>query len=460
MNKESSTYESLFTQHASYFYSGKTRDVKTRINNLKLLRSAILSHEDEISEALYKDLGKSKFETYATETGFVLEEIRYHIKHLKKWAKPQKSCTPITNFPASSYTVSEPLGTVLIISPWNYPFQLLIAPLVGAISAGNTALLKPSEISSATSSILKKIINTTFDPSYIHLLEGDAKVTQSLLKLKFDHIFFTGSPRVGRIIMQEAAKQLIPVTLELGGKSPCIVDNEANLKQAAKRIVWGKFLNAGQTCIAPDYLLINSNIKNVFLEELKNVIQEFFGKDASTSPDYPRIISEANIERLSVLMENSNIYYSGSYNKDDRYFEPTIIDNVDLEMPIMQQEIFGPIIPVLTYNEISEVIDIVNSRPKPLALYFFSKSKRKQKMIVENISAGGVTINDTIMHIASNKLPFGGVGNSGIGSYHGRFSFDTFSNQKPVVYKGTWLDIPIRYAPYGKKLKILKLLMR
>jgi len=460
MNNESSTYESLFSQHTSYFSSGKTRDVKTRINNLKLLRSAIHNHENEISEALYSDLGKSKFEAYATETGFVLEEIRYHINHLKLWTKPQKSCTPITNFPASSYTVSEPLGTVLIISPWNYPFQLLIAPLIGAISAGNTAILKPSEISSNTSKILKKLINSTFDSDYIHVFEGDAKVTQSLLKLDFDHIFFTGSPRVGKIIMKEAAKKLIPVTLELGGKSPCIIDSEVNIKIAAKRIAWGKFLNAGQTCIAPDYILVNSKVKEEFLNELKNVIIEFFGKEASKSPDYPRIISEANIERLSVLTENTDIYYGGNYSKSDRYFEPTIVNNVKLEMPIMQQEIFGPILPIITYNEISEVIDIVNSMPKPLALYFFSKCKRNQKRIVENISAGGVTINDTVMHIASNKLPFGGVGNSGIGSYHGRFSFDTFSNKKPVVYKETWLDIPIRYAPYGNKLKILKWLMR
>lgn len=455
-----SYFDEIFEKQAKYFSSGKTRDVQSRIKNLKLLRTAILAHEDEISEALHNDLGKSKFEAYATETGFVLEEIRYHISHLKKWAKPQRSSTPITNFPASSYTVSEPLGTVLIISPWNYPFQLLIAPLIGAISAGNTAILKPSELSRSTSKIIEKLINNTFDPGYIRVLEGDASVTQSLLKLSFDHIFFTGSPRVGRIIMQEAAKKLIPVTLELGGKSPCIVDSEVNIKLAAKRIAWGKFLNAGQTCIAPDYLLVNSKVKDQLLVELTKVIVEFFGDDAAKSPDYPRIISEANIERLAVLLEKTEIYHGGGYNKSEKYFEPTIVDKVSLDMPIMKQEIFGPILPVITYDEISEVIDIVNSMPKPLALYFFSNNRKKQRKIVENISAGGVTINDTIMHIASSKLPFGGVGNSGIGSYHGRFSFDTFSNQKPVVYKGTWLDIPIRYAPYGNKLKILKLLMR
>lgn len=454
------TCESLFNKQTRYFSSGQTRDVQARIKNLKHLRATILTHEEEISKALHNDLGKSEFEAYATETGFVLEEIRYHIKHLKKWAKPHRSPTPITNFPATSYTVSEPLGTVLIISPWNYPFQLLMAPLIGAVSAGNTAILKPSEISASTSRILKKIINTTFDSGFIHVIEGDAEVTQSLLKMSFDHIFFTGSPRVGRIIMQEAAKKLIPVTLELGGKSPCIVDNEVNLKLAAKRIAWGKFLNAGQTCIAPDYLLVNSKIKDKFLKELKNAIMGFFGKDASNSPDYPRIISKANVERLAVLLKGVDIYCGGNHNVEGKYFEPTIVDNANLDMPIMEQEIFGPILPVITYDEISEVVAIVNSMPKPLALYFFSKNKRKQKEIVENISAGGMTINDTVMHIASNKLPFGGVGNSGMGSYHGRFSFLTFSNQKPVVYKGTWLDIPIRYAPYGNKLRILKWLMR
>jgi aldehyde dehydrogenase (NAD+) len=451
---------SIFNNQTRYFSLGQTRNVDARIKNLKLLRSAILSHEDDITEALYKDLGKSKFEAYATEIGYILDEIRYHIRHLKRWIRPHRSSTPITNFPACSYTISEPLGTVLIIAPWNYPFQLLIAPLIGAIAAGNTAILKPSELSIATSKIISKIISTTFKSDFVSVIEGDASVSQELLQLDFDHIFFTGSPRVGQIVMQEAAKNLTPVTLELGGKSPCIVDNEVDLKLAAKRIAWGKFLNAGQTCIAPDYLLVNSKIKDKFLKELVGAIIDFYGEDASKSDDYPSIINTDYIERLASLIKNTNIYYGGNYNKTDRYFEPTIVEQVSLDMPIMKEEIFGPILPVLTYDDITEVITIINSRPKPLALYFFSKNRRKQRKIVENISAGGININDTVMHFASNKLPFGGVGKSGMGSYHGRFSFDTFSNQKPVVYKGNWLDIPIRYAPFRNKLKWLKLLLR
>ncbi len=452
--------ENAFLKQKEYFEQGNTLVVKERIKTLKLLRSAILNHENEINFALKEDLGKSEFEAYATEIGFVLEEIRYHLNNLKHWVKPIKSSTPLTNFPATSYTVTEPLGTVLIIAPWNYPFQTLIAPLIGAISAGNTAILKPSEISSSTSKMIEKLISSTFDSGLIKVIEGDANTTQSLLKLRFNHIFFTGSPRVGKIIMQEAAKQLIPVTLELGGKSPCIVDKNVNIKLAAKRIVWGKLINTGQTCIAPDYILVNSEIKEKLVEELKKVIIKLFGKDASQSPDYPRIINKINVERLSTLIQNANIVYGGNYNSQTRYFEPTIIDDVNWDMPVMKQEIFGPIFPILTFDKIDDVIKIVNSRPKPLALYFFSNCTINLKKVVNKISAGGVCINDTIMHIASNKLPFGGVGNSGIGKYHGEFSFLTFSNQKPVVYKKTWLDIPIRYAPYKNKLKIIKWLMR
>lgn len=451
---------SIFKKQTSYFSAGHTHNINIRIKNLKLLRSAILDHEDEITEALFKDLGKSKFEAYATETGYILNEIRYHIKQLRYWIKPKRSTTPISNFPASSYTVSEPLGTVLIISPWNYPFQLMIAPLIGAISAGNTAVLKPSEISVATSNILKKIINTTFDTDFIHVIEGDANVAKELIALDFNHIFFTGSAKVGKIVMQEAAKRLIPVTLELGGKSPCIVDNGVNIKLAAKRIVWGKLINAGQTCIAPDYLIVHSEIKEKLIDDIKNIIINFFGEDASESPDYPRIINKANVERLTSLIQKTNIVYGGNHNRDSLYFEPTIIDDVSLDMPIMKQEIFGPLFPILTFESLDTVIDIIHSMPKPLALYLFSNSKKNKRKIVSQISAGGVTINDTLMHFASNKLPFGGVGNSGLGNYHGKFSFDTFSHQKPVVYKGNWLDIPIRYAPFGNKLKILKLFMR
>lgn len=458
--KTPATTEEIFEAQKAYFRTGSTLPVKKRINALKQLRKSILENEQEIFLSLNADLNKSAFESYATEIGFVLEEIRTHIKNLRNWTIPEKSSTPITNFPASSYTVYEPLGTVLIIAPWNYPFQLLIAPLIGAISAGNTAILKPSEISVNTSTIIKDLISKTFSNEYICVLEGGKEVTQSLLKQKFDHIFFTGSPGVGRIIAQEAAKHLTPVTLELGGKSPCIVDSTANIKLAAKRIIWGKLLNAGQTCIAPDYLLVNSAIKDKLIEELRKAIIKYYGEDASQCPDYPRIITRANVERLANLIEKGNVVYGGKHDANTKYFEPTIIDDVKPEDAIMQQEIFGPLLPVLTYNKLSEAIEFVTSRPKPLALYFFSRCTHNQKQIVKSISAGGVTINDTIMHIASNKLPFGGVGNSGIGKYHGKHSFTTFSNAKPVVYKKNWLDIPLRYAPFKNKLGLVKLLMR
>lgn len=461
MDSEKLDLSSVYDLQKQFFNKGNTRDVASRINSLKKLRSVILDNESIISEALKIDLKKSEFESYATEIGFVLEEIRYHINNLRNWAKPQYSTTPLTNFPATSYTVHEPLGTVLIIAPWNYPFQLLIAPLVGALSAGNTAILKPSELTSATSQVLETIINKNFDPGLIKVIQGDASTTQSLLKLDFDHIFFTGSPRVGKIIMQAAAHKLIPVTLELGGKSPCIVDKDINIKLAAKRIVWGKLVNAGQTCIAPDYFLVNSEIKDQFISELKNSIHKLYGENVYNSDFYPRIINKANIERLSTLIVDTNIVYGGNFNKEELYFEPTIIDDVNFEMPIMQQEIFGPLFPIISVQSIDESIVQINKLPKPLALYLFSNCQKNHKQVLENTSSGGVTINDTIMHIASNKMPFGGVGNSGIGSYHGKYSFDTFSNIKPVVKKNTWLDIPIRYAPYGRlKLKLAKLLLR
>ena len=335
-----------------------------------------------------------------------------------------------------------------------------MAPLIGAVSAGNTVILKPSEIAENTAVVIEKIINSTFDREYLRVVTGGADVSQTLLKFKFDHIFFTGSPRVGKIVMQAAAKNMVPVTLELGGKSPCIVDETAPLKLTARRIVWGKLLNAGQTCIAPDYLYVHEKVKDRLVTEIIAAIKKAYGEDAEKSPDYPRIISRPNMERLETLLEGAQVVYGGHYNKGEKYFEPTVLDNVTFDLPVMQQEIFGPIFPVLTYRNPEEIITQVNARPRPLALYVFSKNRRFCKKMVENIPAGGVTVNDTLMHIVSNKLPFGGVGNSGIGKYHGYYSFQTFSNAKPVVRRGIWLDPPVRYAPYGKKLKIIKYLMR
>ncbi len=457
---ENTSLQTLFERQQLFFAGGKTRDLLFRKEALKKLRSAILMHEDDLYEALHKDLHKSPFESYATEIGFVLDELSFHLKKLHKWMKPKRAASSIISFPARGFKTHEPLGTVFIIAPWNYPFQLMFAPLIGAISAGNTIIMKPSEIAENTALVIAKIINTSFGKDYIHVVTGGAEVSQSLLKFKFNHIFFTGSPRVGKIVMQSAAKQMVPVTLELGGKSPCIVDETAPLKLTVRRIVWGKFLNAGQTCIAPDYLFVHEKIKEPLIKAIKEAIKKAFGEDARKSPDFPRIITRANMERLATLLDAAKIAYGGHYDKEEKYFEPTILDDVSFELPVMQQEIFGPILPVLTFSNPDEIISQVNARPRPLALYVFSKNKAFQKKIIGSIPAGGVTVNDTLMHIASNKLPFGGVGNSGIGKYHGIFSFETFSNAKPVVYRGTWMDPPIRYAPYGKKLKIIKYLMR
>ncbi len=444
----------------AFFFQGETRQFAFRKTQLKKLRDAIRQSENEISKALFDDLNKSPFEAYSTEIGFVLEEIGYHLRHLNKWVNPRRVYNPITNFPARASLIYEPKGTVLIIAPWNYPMQLLIAPLVGAISAGNTVILKPSELAVNTAKVMEEVINSCFDKKYIHVVNGGIETSKHLLSLDFDHIFFTGSTYVGRIVAQEAAKKLIPVTLELGGKSPCIVDKDIDVKLAARRIMWGKLINAGQTCIAPDYLLVHESVKDKLLPELVSAIKSFYGENPEESPDYPRIINEPNVERLAILTEKVEIYWGGKYDVSSRYFQPTILNNVSFEMPVMQQEIFGPILPVLTYKDLDEVIKRREGMQKPLALYFFSNNKKNQKKVLENIQAGGVSINDTLMHIVNPKLPFGGIGHSGMGAYHGKFSFKTFSHAKSVVKKGTWLDMPIRYAPFKNKLRIIKQLMK
>ena len=457
---ETKQIEQLHSQQQQFFRSGETIPYSYRVNALKLLKAAIIKYEEEIYDALWKDLHKSKFEAYASEIGFVLEELSFHIRRLKNWMKPKRVGSGLTMFPATTYRYYEPLGNVLIIAPWNYPFQLLIAPLVGAISAGNTAVLKPSEYSENTATVIEKMIDEVFPENYIKVMTGDAKVSQTLLKLKFDHIFFTGSPGIGKLVMKAAAEQMTPVTLELGGKSPCIVDETAKLKLAATRIMWGKLLNAGQTCIAPDYLLVHESVKEKLLPLLTEAVTKFYGDDAKQSPDFPRIISKPNMERLTTLVDGADIYYGGKFDIEEKYFQPTILDNVSFEDAVMQQEIFGPILPVISYRNIEEAIEKVNARPKPLALYLFTERKKTQKQVLQRVPAGGVSINDTLMHIVNNKVPFGGVGNSGIGGYHGFYSFTLFSNPKPYTKRGTWMDIPIRYAPYGKKLGIIKKLMK
>lgn len=427
-----------------------------RKEKLQDLKRVIKKYEDEILEALKKDLNKSFFEGYETEVGIVLEEINYTLKHLNKWVKAKRVKTPIFHFPATSYIYQEAYGKVLIMSPWNYPFQLTIAPLVGAIAAGNRVVVKPSEYSNNTASIIEKILNEVFSQDEVKVVRGGRAVNQDLLKQKYDYIFFTGSPTVGKIVMEAAAKHLTPVTLELGGKSPCIVDNSAKVKLAAKRIVWGKFLNAGQTCVAPDYLLVHQDIKDELVKEMIDYIKEFYGNSPIDNPDYPKIINKKHFERINRLIENEDIITGGNYNEQTMKIAPTILDKINWQSLVMQEEIFGPVLPIMEFDNLNQVIEMIGAQPKSLALYFFTTSKENEKKILSNISFGGGCINDTIIHLSNSNLPFGGVGNSGMGQYHGKASFDTFSHPKSIIKKSNLIDIYLRYPPFKNHLKLLK----
>jgi aldehyde dehydrogenase (NAD+) len=450
-----SNISELLPAQRQFFATGQTKDVAFRLSQLQRLKQKIQEYQPQILAALKADLNKPELEGMFELS--VIKEIDYVIKNLKYWVKPQKVKTPIEQFPASGRIYSEPLGVVLIIGPWNYPFSLMIEPLLGAIAAGNCAILKPSEIAPHTSAIVAELIHKTFESDYITVIQGGVETSQQILAEKFDHIFFTGGTKIGKIIMEAAAKHLTPVTLELGGKSPCIVEPDIDLKTAARRITWGKFINCGQTCIAPDYLLVDRTIKSELITELKQSIQEFYGTDPATSPDYPRIISDQHFQRLSSFLQDGNIMIGGQTNPENRYIAPTLIDNIALDSPIMQEEIFGPILPMVEYGDLTEAINLINSRPKPLALYLFSQDKAKQTRVLENTSSGGVCINDTVVHISVRDLPFGGVGDSGIGRYHGKTSFDIFSHKKSVLKKSFIFDLDWRYAPYTQgKLKLLK----
>jgi aldehyde dehydrogenase (NAD+) len=445
----------IVRQQRQFFNTGKTREVGFRIQQLQALKQAIADHKTEILEALKADLNKPEFEAYLLEIG-VLLEVNHALRHIQSWVKPRQVNTAIDQFPASAHVCPEPLGVVLIIAPWNYPFQLMVSPLVGAIAAGNCALLKPSELAPHVSRLMAALIEKTFDPSYITVVEGGVETSQALLAEKFDHIFFTGSTAIGKIVMAAAAQHLTPVTLELGGKSPCIVDANVQLETTARRIVWGKFINAGQTCVAPDYLLVDRRIKPALITAIQATIAEFYGNDPAQNPDYGRIISTRHWARLADLLQSGHILTGGQINLDDRYIAPTLLDQVSWDDPVMQDEIFGPILPVLEYGDLQEAIALVNARPKPLALYFFSRDKALQEHVLRETSSGGVCINDTILHLAVSELPFGGVGTSGIGSYHGKAGFDTFSHQKSILKKSFWLDLKWRYAPYQSKLGLIK----
>ncbi|WP_278600573.1 aldehyde dehydrogenase [Clostridium tertium] len=448
----------IFNSQKEFFYSNKTKDINYRINNLKKLKNLIKENEQDIMDALYKDLRKSNFESYATEIGIVYDELNLHIKNLRKWSKREKRKSPIVHFPAKSYIYKDPYGVTLIIGPFNYPFQLVIAPLIGAISAGNCAIIKPSESTQNIALLLEKIINENFKENYIRVVNplGGKDTVSYLLDLKFDYIFFTGSVSVGKIIMEKASKNLIPVTLELGGKSPCIVDNSAKLGLAAKRIVWGKFLNAGQTCVAPDYILVQKDIKEKLLKELKKELLLQFGSDIKSSSDFPRIVNKHSLLRLKNYLNDGEIYFGGSVDEKDLYLEPTILTNIKENSLIMEEEIFGPILPILEYSSLDEALTYVINKDKPLALYYFSEDSTSIEKVLNSTTSGGVTINDTIIHVASSYLPFGGVGPSGMGAYHGKASFDVFTHKKSVIKRGTFIEFPIKFAPYNNKINLLK----
>ena len=435
------------------------KNIEYREKSLKKLLRIIIQYEDEIIEALYKDFKKSAFESTVTETGYVINDLKDTIKHLRKWSKPKRVRSSILNFPSTDFIYSEPYGEVLIISPWNYPFQLALCPLVAAVAAGNKVVLKPSELTPATSGVISKIIRETFDVKHIVAILGDASMAEKLLQQRWDYIFFTGSVPVGKLIAKAAAQNLTPVTLELGGKNPCIVDETAAIALSAKRMVWGKFINAGQTCIAPDYIIAHKHIKASLIEQLQHEIEQAYSKDPEQSPDYPRIINSNNWKRLVSLIDPEKVIYGGKTNELERYIAPTLLDEPALDSEIMKDEIFGPLLPILSYEDEKDLNTIINKYEKPLSLYTFTQDQDFAERMIRNYSFGGGCINDTIIHFSNKRLPFGGVGHSGIGSYHGKSSFDLFSHKKAIVKKANWIDLPFRYAPYGNKLKTIKRLL-
>lgn len=447
-----------FNNSKAFFNTHKTKNLKFRKQQLKLLSKNIKNHENELLDALYKDLGKSKVEACATEIGMLLKSIKLMRKELKNWSKTKQTDTPLYLFPTKSYIKKEPYGTVLIIGPFNYPVQLVFEPLIGAIAAGNTAIVKPSELTPHVAIVIKDIIEDTFDEAYVSVVEGGIEETQTLLSLPFDYMFFTGSEKVGKIVYEAAARKLIPVTLELGGKSPVIVDDTANIKVASERISFGKFTNAGQTCVAPDYILVQRKVKNDLIKALKKTITEFYGENIEKSPDFGRIVNQKHFNRLNDLIQihKDNVVFGGNSSKEDLYIEPTLLDNITNDNKIMKEEIFGPILPIITYDNFDEVLEIIQSKSKPLSLYLFSEDENMTHRVVEELSFGGGAINDTLMHLANPNLPFGGVGSSGIGQYHGKYSFDTFSHMKSYTFKSTRLESSLFFPPYKGKFKYIK----
>lgn len=435
-------------------------DIGFRKQQLIRLLDSILLHQNEVIEALHHDFKKPAFEAVLTETNYVLSDLKNTIKNINNWAKPKSVWPSILNFPSTDRIYNEPYGTVLIIAPWNYPFQLALCPLIAAVAAGNSVVLKPSELTPNTSAVISTIIRETFDSNHVEVFLGGSEVAESLLKRLWDYIFFTGSVTVGKMIAKAAAENLTPITLELGGKNPCIIDASANLPLAAKRIVWGKFVNAGQTCIAPDYILVQNKVKNKLIALLSEEIIKAYGENPEISEDFPRIINLKNWNRLTALIEDSKVAFGGNFNQETLYVAPTLIDEPALDSAIMQDEIFGPLLPIISYENDKELETIISRYEKPLALYVFSDNKTFSEQVIRDFSFGGGCINDTVIHFANKRLPFGGVGHSGMGAYHGKLSFDLFSHHKSVVKKANWLDLPLRYAPYKNKLQTIQRLLK
>src|SRR5688572_14026431 len=445
-----------------YFDSGVTRSYQFRREQLQKLKQAVLNHEQELYDALYTDLKKNPEETWVTETGFFLSEINNTISNLRRWMQPERTATNLLNLPSSSYVMREPLGTVLIIGPWNYPLQLLFTPLVGAIAAGNCVVLKPSEFAPATAAIMKKIIEDNFPPEYILYVEGDgAEVVPEMMKsFVFDHVFYTGSTVVGKIIYKMAAEHLVPVTLELGGKSPCVVESDANSKVAARRIAVAKFSNAGQMCVAPDYVLVHESVKKKFISAISDTVKDFFSNNPEQSYNYGKIINEKQFDRITGYLSNAKIIFGGRTDKQQLFIEPTLLDNVNINDAVMKDEIFGPLLPLISFKTKGVALKIIEQHPNPLAFYVFTSSNEKENEWLNSVAFGGVCVNNASWHLTNHNLPFGGRGFSGMGNYHGKYSFDTFSHKKAVMKTPTWFDPSIKYPPFKGKLKLFKWVIR
>ena len=452
--------QNIIERQKNYFESGATLDVNFRLDALRRLKAVLIKHESDIYEALRADFSKPEFETFASENGLVLQDLGIMIRNLKKWSRPKRVYTPMLHWPARSYFYKEPFGRVLIISPWNYPLQLLFMPLVGAVAAGNCVLGKPSRHARFTFELTSRMISEHFDPDHISIIEGGSEVNKLLLEEQFDYIFFTGSTEVGKKVMHSAARHLTPVSLELGGKSPVIVEPETNPQLVAKRILWGKLLNAGQSCVAPDYMFVHENIKDALLESMKDYLQSVYQGNIKGSTDFARIINKSNTERLTAYLDGQKILVGGDTDLEERYIEPTIVEVNEMDNILMKDEIFGPILPLITYRSLDDVISYIKSKPRPLCLYIFSKSRKTQRMIIGQTMSGSGGINETVVHFINTYLPFGGIGLSGMGRYHGKYSYETFSYKRSFLDKANWMDFPLRYPPYKGKQWLVKTLIK